>query len=192
MPSEPEPHRGGEPSTAIADVSPARGRCNELLVSFLAFVLIAFGVWVVLGGKRYRAEYAAHTQGWRVGTTRVVELTLVREDKANLSCASKHRVAGLRCAHDEHQKPVESLSADRPEVLQPYATTGGDLLLGAGLWTSPDMKHDLPSKRFSVVCDYDIKGVLKSALIRFDTNAPFKPMGRTVTVGTLTNCLVPR
>jgi len=190
MPSDSELQESGESSKARAE--PARGRCNEILVSFLAFVLIGFGVWLFLGGKRYRAEYAGSTQGWRVGTTRAVELTLIREDKRNLACASKHVVAGLRCAFDEEQKPVGSLSADRPEVLQPYATTSGDLLLGAGLWTAEDMKHDLPPKRFSVVCDYDIKGVLKSARIRFDHDAAFNPAGRTVTVGTLKNCLVPR
>jgi len=192
MTSDSEPQGGGEVSTARADTPLAGGRCNELLVSFLAFVLIAFGVWVVLGGKRYRAEYAAATQGWRVGSTRVVELTVIREDKTNLACASKHTVAGLRCGYDDEQRPVGSLPADKSEGLQPYATTTGELLLGAGVWTSPDMKQSLPSTRFSVVCNYAIKGVLRSARIRFNPNASFNPMGKTVTVGTLTECSVPR
>lgn len=170
----------------------ARGRINEIVISFLAFVAIAFGVWVVSGAKRYRAEYSAFTQGWRVGSTRVVELTLVREDKTNLACASKHTVAGLRCGYDQEQHPVESLSADKPEMLQPYSTVGGELLLGAGLWTNPDMKAPLPGTRFSVVCNFNIKGVLRSARIRFDPRASFSSMGKTVTVGTLTECLVPR
>jgi len=192
MSSDSEPRGDGESKAAQADTQFVRGRCNELLVSFVAFALIAFGVWVVLGGKRYRAEYAAGTQGWRVGSTRVVELTVVAEDKKNLACASKHTVAGLRCGYDQDQKPIKSLSADKPEMLQPYATVGGELLLGAGLWTNPDMKQDLPPKRFSVVCNFDIKGVLKSARIRFEPRASFNAMGKTVTVGTLSDCLVPR
>ena len=192
MPSDSEPQMGGESSTAPVDTRLAGRRCNELLLSFLAFVLIAFGVWVVSGGKRYREEYAASTQGWRVGSTRVVELTVIREDRTNLACASEHTVAGLRCEYDHKQEPIASLSVDKPELLQPYATVGGELLLGAGLWTTPEMKQTLPPARFSVVCNYNIKGVLKSARIRFGPNASFHPMGRTVTVGTLTDCLLPR
>jgi hypothetical protein len=191
MPSDSE-QQGDDASTTARTDSPSRGRCNEILVSIIAFFLIAFGVWVVLGSSRYREEYSASTQGWRVGSTRVVELTVIGDDKRNLACASKHAVAGLRCGYDHDQVPVKSLSADQPEMLQPYVTTGGDLLLGAGLWTSPDVKHDLPPSRFTVVCNYTIKGVSKSARIRFDPNAPFNAMGKTVTVGTLSECLVPR
>src|SRR6186997_86144 len=113
MPSDSEPQGDGASITARTD-SPSRGRCNEILVSFIAFFLIAFGVWVVLGSSRYREEYSASTQGWRVGSTRVVELTLVREDKQSLACASKHTVAGLRCGYDQQELPVRSLSADDP------------------------------------------------------------------------------
>jgi hypothetical protein len=206
MPSDSEPHAHPAPtehreepgelaresSTSGSDAPLGPRRCNELLLSFVAFALIAFGVWVVSGGKRYREEYAAATQGWRVGTTRVVELTVVREDKTNLACASDHAIAGLRCGHGRDQRPVGSLSADKPEMLQPYSTVGGELLLGAGLWTSPDMKQTLPSGRFSVVCNYTIKGVMKSARIRFDPASSFNGMGKTVTVGSLTDCVLPR
>src|SRR5262245_8401307 len=112
MSSESEPQGSGESGSAGPRTPFVVARCNALLVSFLAFVLIGFGVWVVSGGKRYRAEYAASTQGWRVGTSRVVELTLIREDKTNLACASKHKVAGLRCGYDEEEQPLGSLSAD--------------------------------------------------------------------------------
>jgi len=185
----PEPSSG---STAGTDAPVAPERYNALLISFLAFFVIAFGVWLVLGGKAYRAEYAQATQGWRVGTTRVVEVTIVREDKTNLACASDHEIAGLRCGHRRDQEPVDSLTADNAKMLQPYATVGGDLLMGAGLWTAPDLKGSLPTGRFSVVCNYTIKGVMKSARIRFDPTAPFKPMGKTTTAGTLTDCVLPR
>jgi hypothetical protein len=192
MPSDPEPQMAGESSTAPVDRPLVGRRCNELLLSFLAFVLIGFAVWVVLGAKRYREEYAASTQGWRIGSTANVEVTLIREDKVNLACASDHTVAGLRCGYDHKQAPVRGLSVDKPELLQPYATVGGELLLGAGLWTNPDLKQTLPATRFSVVCNYNVKGLLRSARIRFDPTSPFNPLGKTVTVGTLTDCQLPR
>jgi hypothetical protein len=69
---------------------------------------------------------------------------------------------------------------------------GNELLLGAGLWTSPELKKALPAARFTVVCNYHIEGVAKSAAIRFDTGAPFVPAGKTVTVGTLSDCALPQ
>jgi hypothetical protein len=185
MPSDSEPQ-------GHTDAPPRRERYNDLLFSFLAFLLIAFGVLVVLGGKRYREEYSAATQGWKVGTTRVVEVTIVREDKTNLACASDHTIAGLRCGYRRDKERVASLSADKPEMLQPYSTLAGELLLGAGLWTAPDLKQDLPTGRFSAVCNYNIKGVMKSARVRFDPKSSFNPMGKSATAGTLTDCVVPR
>ena len=190
MPSDSEPQ--GQSSPGRADEPHGPERYNELLLSFLVFVLIGFSVWLVSGGKRYREEYAQATQGWRVGTTRVVELTLARDDKTNLGCASEHTIAGLRCGHGRDGQPVGALSADKPEMLQPYNTVEGELLLGAGLWTAPDLKQPLPPARFSVVCNYTIKGVMRSARIRFDAAASFNTMGKTATAGTLTDCVLPR
>jgi hypothetical protein len=84
------------------------------------------------------------------------------------------------------------LSPDSPQILRPYNTVGNDLLLGAGLWNSSDLKEPLPETRFTVACNYHIEGVMKSAMIRFAPEASFGPVGRTVTVGTLTDCMIPR
>src|SRR5262245_52313800 len=92
-------------------------RYNPLLVSFLTLFLITFGVWLVTGGKRYREEYAEATEGWRVGTTHTVELTLVADDKVKLGCASRHVVAGLRCGYGADGDKVPNLSPDSPDVL---------------------------------------------------------------------------
>ncbi len=69
---------------------------------------------------------------------------------------------------------------------------GNELLLGAGLWTASEMKRPLPATRFTVVCNYHIEGVAKSASIRFDAAAPFVPTGKRVTVGTLSDCALPQ
>lgn len=180
-----------EPSVQ-RDVTARPERINALVLSLASFCLIAFGVWLVSAGKAYREEYAQVTGGWRVGTSRSVELTLVAEDRHKLACASDQVVAGLRCGHGSNGQKGNPSSSDSPQVLQPYNTVGNELLLGAGLWTSPDLKGTLPRRRFVAVCNYNIKGILRSASIRFDVTAPFGPIGKTVTVGTLTDCVLPR
>jgi hypothetical protein len=180
----------GSPPPGDIDGPLRPSRCNPLLLSFLSFWLIVFGVWVFSAGKRYREEYAQGqgTEGWSVGSTQRVELTLVREDKRNLACASDQIIAGLRCAHRRDGALAAPSAPDEVQVLQPYNTVGNELLLGAGLWTSSEMKKPLPAARFTVVCNYHIEGVAKSAAIHFDAAAPFIPIGKRVTVGTLADC----
>ena len=181
-----------EPDREVpADARPAPGRLNALVLSLASFCLILFGVWLFSAGKRYREEYAQITEGWRVGSTRAVELTLVRTDRQNLACASDVNVGGLHCGFRRDLGAVAA-SPEDPRVLQPYNTVGNELLLGAGLWTSADMKGPLPAARFTVVCNYHIEGLTRSAAIRFAVGAPFAPVGNTVTLGSLTDCVLPR
>jgi hypothetical protein len=184
----------GGPPTGGVDGPPRPCRCNGLLLSFLSFCLIAFGVWVVSAGKRYREEYAQGqgTEGWSVGSTQSVELTLVRDDRRNLACASDQVTAGLHCAYRRDLHQAGSAAPDNPQILQPYNTVGNELLLGAGLWTASDLKKPLPAARFTVVCNYHIEGVVKSASVRFDPAAPFSPAGKAVTVGALSDCALSR
>ena len=181
-----------EPPVAQTDGPPGAGRCNVLLLSFLSFCAIGFGVAMVTAGKRYRAEYAQAMEGWRVGSTRVVELTLVKDDKRNLACATDQTFGGLRCGYGRDMQPAGSVPPDSPENLQPYNTVENEVFLGAGLWASSDLKGPLPSERFTVTCDYHIVGVGRSVAIRFDAAAAFAPVGKTLTVGTLSNCILPR
>ena len=184
----------GSPPAAGVDGPLRPSRCNALLISFVSFCLIVFGVWIVTAGKRYREEYAQGqgTEGWSVGSTQSVELTLVRDDRRNLACASDQVIAGLRCAHRRDASVAGPAAPDDPQILQPYNTVGNQLLLGAGLWTSSDLKKPLPATRFSVTCNYHIEGVAKTASIRFDAAAPFAPVGKSVTVGTLSDCALPQ
>jgi hypothetical protein len=185
----------GGPPPGVVDGPLRPSRCNALLLSFLSFCLIVFGVWVVSAGKRYREEYAQGqgTEGWSVGSTQAVQLTLVRDDKHNLGCASDQIIAGLRCGYHRNGSPVgASTPDDDAQILRPYNTVGSELLLGAGLWTSPGLKKPLPAARFTVVCNYHIEGVAKLAAIRFDPAAPFAPAGRSLTAGTLSDCTLPQ
>ena len=194
-PREGEAPKEAEPEAVSATVEVPREaqgsslRLNALIFSFLTLWLIVAGVWLVSSGSRYREEYSQSQEGWRIGSSRSVELTVVREDKANLGCASDQVVQGLRCGFRRNGTEAAPLS---PQVLQPLNTVGNELLLGAGLWAASDLKGTLPPHRFTVVCNYNIKGVMKSAAIRFDPAAAFSPVGRTVTLGTLTDCVIPR
>ncbi len=183
---------GSPPPREAAPVPPAapapRERCNTLLLSLVLFCVVCFSVWVVSAGKRYREEHAQATEGWRVGTTRMIEITVVPADKQNLACASDRDYWGLRCSG--RQELGEA--GPEPNVLQPFNTTGNQLFLGAGLWHSPDLKGSLPRGRFTVTCDYTIRGVAKSPAIRFSRTGAFAPTRKTVTVGTLTDCVIPR
>jgi len=163
-------------------------RCNTLLLSLVVFCFVCFGVWVFSAGRRYREEYAQATEGWRVGTTRSIEITVVPADKQNLACASDKDYWGLRCSGSQDYGEA----GPEPQVLQPYNTTANQLFLGAGLWHSPDLKGALPRGRFTVVCDYHILGIAKAPAIRFSRTGPFSPTRKTVTVGTLTDCVIPR
>jgi hypothetical protein len=167
-------------------------RCNVLLLSFLSLCLIGFVVWLVSAGKRYREEYSQTTEGWRLGSTRMVELTVVSDDKRGLACASDQVLAGLRCGYQRDLRAVGGLSPDDPRILQPYNTVKNELLLGAGLWSAPDLREPLPRGRFTVVCNYHMEGVMKSASTRFGLRGTFAPLRRTVTVGTLNGCVIPR
>lgn len=189
-----EPHDAppsAGPSPARPDARRGLERCNALALSFVSFCLISFGVWVVSAGERYRKEYAQATPGWHVGSTRLVELTLVKEDRQNLACAADREIAGLACRHGGDLREAEPSALDESRTLQPYKTVGGELLLGAGLWSSPDLGRSLPGSRFTVVCNYEVKGIMKSAMIRFDLMGRFSPVGQTVAVGTLTECVLP-
>jgi hypothetical protein len=158
------------------------------MLSFVLFCAVCFVVWVFAAGEHYREQYAQATEGWRVGTTRGVEVTLVKQDKHGLACDSDREFWGLRCGGQQDAGET----GPGPKTLQPFNTVGNQLFLAAGLWSSPDLQKSLPEGRFTVVCNYHIKGVVKSARIRFSTVAPFVPLATTVTAGTLTDCMVPR
>lgn len=163
-------------------------------VSFVSLALIGFGVWLLFAGSRYRETYAQATETWRLGSTRLVEIFLQPQDINNLGCASFQTVEGLSCGYRPDRRPFGTPSPSDPKLLQPYNTVGNELFLGAGLWSSLKVKSpaELPHHSFTAVCNYHIEGVGRSVSIRFRANDSFNPVGKTVTAGTLTDCMIPR
>ena len=169
-----------------------RGEFAVLGRTVCILVLIGFALWLGWSWSGYARRYAQATEGWHVGGTELVELTLIREDIRSLTCAADVVIEGLRCAYRaDGQTPNPGASDDR-SLLRPYNTVKNELLLGAGLWSSPALTGSLPPGRFSVVCSFNLRGVVKSASLRFAPTGSFAPLKRSVAVGTLTECVIPQ
>jgi hypothetical protein len=168
---------------------------NEVDVSLrvlLALFVIGFGVWVIFTWLKYDKTAAQTEQGWHKGTKQLIELTLVREDANKLACASNLTVEGLNCAYLADTKPRVPAPADDAHLLRPYCNVKNDVLLAAGLWDSPGMRGSLPSERFTVVCNYDIVGVIKSVSLRWSPTDKFDAAKQSLPVGILTDCVIPQ
>lgn len=194
----PEPAPAAEPvpapAPAVAPVEVVRYLPNEVdvpLRALLALFVIGFGVWVIFAWARYDKNAAQTEQGWHKGTRQLIELTLVREDHDRLACASALTVEGLNCGYDAASRPRVP-TPDEAHVLRPYCNVKNEVLLGAGLWDSPGMRGALPTERFTVVCNLDIVGVIKSVSTRWELNGKFDPTKQSLPVGTLTDCVIPQ
>jgi hypothetical protein len=162
------------------------------LRALLALFVIGFGVWVVFAWMRYDKNAAQTEQGWHKGTRQLIEVTLVREDINKLACASNITLEGLSCGYLANSQPRVPPPQDDAHLLRPYCNVKNDVLLAAGLWDSPGMRGPLPAERFTVVCNYDIVGVIKSVSLRFSPNDKFDPAKQSLPVGILTDCVIPQ
>jgi len=156
----------------------------------LALFVIGLGVWLLLAGTAHRRNYSAAGAAWHRGARNFIEITLLREDRANLACAANAVMDGLHCGLDATRAPHPA-GGDDARVLRPYNTVNGELFLGAGLWDSPALHAGLPTQRFTVVCDYEIVGALRSVLLRWSPAGDFVPVDRSLAVGSLRDCSIP-
>jgi hypothetical protein len=162
-----------------------------LLGATSSLLAIGFVLWLVFSWSGYAERYAAANEGWHLGQTRLVEITVVPTDRYALGCASDRQPGGLHCASHLGGAPYPP-EPDQKKVLQPYNTIKNELLLGAGFWDNAVLSGPLPPERFSVACNYNIVGVVKSVSLRWGQTAPFTPVDKSVTVGTLTDCVIPQ
>jgi hypothetical protein len=137
---------------------------------------------------------AAPPANWKEGQLVDVEITVLPEDKDNLACASTLEVAGRHCAFESAtapwSKPSEAGAEEDKHLLKPYATTGKERFLAAGLWSEPSLAAGLPSKRFTVKCKYSVEGKLKGPNIRWGKTGPWRQMGNDWYSGVVTDCKV--
>ncbi len=182
------------PATATAPAGVVRGPRREfdiLLRATLALFVIGLAVWVMLAASGYRNKYVSANECWRRGGGSLIELTLVREDKMNLACASGATIGDLRCGYGADRRMQPAPGPDESRVLRPYNTTGGQLLLGAGLWSSPNMSKELPAGRFTAWCDFEVVGVVKSVALRWAPSGDFSPTVKALPAGSLHDCVIP-
>jgi len=154
-----------------------------LLQGAAALICIGFAVWLIFSWTNYPDRYAQAIEGWRLGGTHMVELTLVREDRTKLACAADVQIEDVRCEFRRNEQALAEALDDRRK-LRPYKSVKGALLLGAGLWTSPDLDR-APAGRFTAVCNFHILGVTRSAAVRWDMKGEFIRLKETLPVGRL-------
>jgi hypothetical protein len=165
---------------------------NVLLYTVFSLLCIGIALWLVLAFSGYKEKYTQQTEGWRLGSTRLVEITLIREDKKNLACASDKTFGDVHCGYRRDGTPFGTLPEEDAHILQPFNTVKNELFLSAGLWQSPVLRGELPKERFSVVCNYHILGVLKAVALRWSPTGSFNPVDQSVAVGTLSDCTIPQ
>lgn len=157
----------------------------------LLLLLIGFGVWVFFAWTKYDKTSGQTEQGWHKGTKQMVELTLVREDQNRLDCASNIMFDGLGCEFDSSTQPRAPRLPDN-KILHPYCNIKNDVLLAAGLWSSPVLQGPLPTERFTVVCNYDVVGVVKSVSLRWSRTDKFDAAKQSLPVGFVSDCVIPQ
>ncbi len=143
------------------------GRLIWVLAMFVAMLAIPFSpLREVITKTPARTTKQAD---WKAGTKGTIHLTVVTADYDNLSCASAEQVEGKHCAFESETKswpkaPEAPVDDNKKDIIQPYRTTEGQLVMVAGLWAQPEVAwrlHEEPPRgvaenklaRFVVECD---------------------------------------
>ena len=165
---------------------------NTLLYTVFGLLCMGVALWLVFAWSGYKDKYSQQTEGWHLGSTKMIEVTLIRDDKKNLSCASDKSFADVHCGYYANTQPWGPGPEADGHTLQPFNTVKNELFLAAGLWQAPILAGTLPAERFTVVCNYQVIGVLKSVSWRWSPTGNFSPVDQSVAVGTLTDCVIPQ
>src|SRR5690606_5131957 len=81
-------------------------------------------------------------QQWKIGSEGTVHLTVVTADYNKLACAHPDAVGPYHCAYADEKKPWPAakdapVDDNKKNVIQPYRTPDGTLVMVAGLWAQP-------------------------------------------------------
>lgn len=163
-------------------------RSGVLLRGTAVLICIGFSVWVVFAWTHYGERYAMALDGWRIGGTHLVEISIVEEDRDRLACASNASFGPVRCGYD---RATANARVPLEHRLSPFNTIKNQLFLGAGLWAQPVLRGNLPQGRFTVVCNFHVLGAMRASL-RWQESGAFDPGKESVAAGTLTDCEIPR
>jgi hypothetical protein len=165
---------------------------SVLLKTLVIFYTIVAIVWIGFAWGDKRRLYSSENPLRQIGETYPIEITLIRDDREHLACASTHSFSGLHCAYKSPNVAWSDGLADDTSILRPYSTVEGEQLLAAGLWSQLAPQEPLPSHRFSVLCNFRPIAAVRDARVRWKTNGAFGPINRAWLVGSLTNCVLPK
>ena len=166
---------GKSKGSSTARAKPARTvpvkQGSSLGKSMILFVVIIGGLaagFALLG--REQPPAGAVKPKWTVGQTVDVDITLVKNDRTELSCASPEELGGKHCAFEAVNKPwSKGDNNDDAKLLKPYTTTDRIQFTAAGVWSQPALAGDkLPATRFSLKCKFKVEGTLKNLSVRWD------------------------
>ena len=191
-PPAPKPSEPPAPPPDVLPPSKVTGEFNVLCYTLLSLFVVTFGVWLIFSWTGYGKRYAPHADGWYMGGTRSIEVTLIREDIQNLNCASDLVLEGLHCGYRADQQPFDPNGTEDRLLLRPYNTVDSVLFLGAGLWSSTGLPSQLPKERFTVVCNFRMVSAIKSVSLRWSPTGSFSPVKEAVPAGLLTDCVIPQ
>jgi hypothetical protein len=177
--------KGARPRQAPA--APQGG--SSLGKSMILFVVIIGGLaagFAILGREE---QSGPPKPKWSVGQTVDVEITLVKNDRQDLACASSDEVGGKHCAFEGQNKPwSKGDSADDKKLLKPYTTTDRVQFTAAGVWSEPALAPEkLPGSRFSVKCKYKVEGMVKNVAVRWESTGQWFP-GNEWYAGSVSDC----
>jgi len=185
------PKRKSSKSRAPKREAPSEFAVLRLTLFSLFTIVVIVGLLFAWTG--YSNRYAQVTEGWHIGQTKLVEVTVVREDKDRLACSSDVLIEDIHCGWHANGTPFDAHTQNDSHVISPYNTVKNELFLAAGLWTSLEAsKTKVPTERFTAACNLNIQGVLKSVSLRWQATASFDPVKQSVAVGTLSNCVIPK
>jgi hypothetical protein len=130
---------------------------------------------------------------WKLGTEATVHLTVVTADYNKLACAYPDAADGAHCAYvnDKQQWPADQnapLDDNKKNIVQPYRTVDGQLLMLKGLWAEPVVAtrlHNEPPQganenklaRFTVQCRVKFVAQWKQPLVRWVPGQAFSRQG---------------
>ena len=113
------PSPKGHTSNASAKSSTPR-EYDLLMKTIFAFVIIVAVLGAFFAWTGYSNRYAQVTEGWHLGQTKLIEVTVVIEDKARLACSSDVILEdNIHCGYHGSGKPFDASTQDDSHVLSP-------------------------------------------------------------------------
>jgi len=104
---------------------------NLLLYTLSGFLSIGVALWLILAWAGYKEKYSQQTEGWHLGSTKMLEITLIRDDKKTLViCWRALRVQGQWSTVGDDARN-RSARAATLQHRQERAVPGGGSVAGA-------------------------------------------------------------